>query len=512
MTVPEIAVAAGGRIVESDPSPTTKASSDHRTGFAVTSVSTDSRSIEPGALFVALAAERDGHAFVGEAFAAGAVAALVDHEPATGAAGAAGPLVVVADTLVALGRLGIRARDRIGTRPVIGVTGSSGKTSTKDLLASALARSHSVCASVSSFNNEIGVPLTLLSAAALPDEGPLTDIVVCEMGARGPGQIDALCSIARPTVGIVTNVGTAHVECYVDGRAGIARAKGELVEALPPHGTAVLNADDETTPELAARTRARVLRFGRGADADVRVEALVLDSELRPWFRLVTPWGTSDVRLEARGAHQSLNAAAAAAAALAVGADLASVVEGLVSARVSRWRMEVTRRPDGLVVINDAYNANPDSTAAAIDALAAMGLGAGGRRWAVLGTLAELGDEADAAYHDLGARAARLGVDALMTVGDPARGYVPGFESERARRGDDTGTGAGTTWAGNTGRTGRETVVIEASDPGEAARILAGRLSPADVVLIKASRVAGLDVVAKQLLREPGSSAGGAAA
>ncbi len=502
MTVPEIAVAAGGRIVEPEGSlaPTAPSvPSGRRVALAVTSFSTDSRSIEPGALFVALTAERDGHAFVSDAFSAGAAAALVDHEPATGGTGSAGPLVLVADTLAALGRLGIRARDRIGACPVIGVTGSSGKTSTKDLLASALATSRSVCASRSSFNNEIGVPLTLLSAAAVPDDGPLTDVVVCELGARGPGQISQLCSMARPTVGIVTNVGTAHAECYVDGRAGIARAKGELIEALPPHGTAILNADDETTPEIAARTRARVLRFGRGADADVRVEALVLDSELRPWFRLVTPWGTSDVRLEARGAHQSLNAAAAAAAALAVGVDLASVVEGLVSARVSRWRMEISRRSDGMLVINDAYNANPDSTAAAIDALAAVGLGASGRRWAVLGTLAELGAEAEAAYHDLGARVARMGIDGLVTVGAAARGYIAGFESERDR--PDTGPAGAR----------NETFVIEAGDPGEAAAIMAEHLTSVDAVLIKASRIAGLDIVAEQLLREPGAGVGGAA-
>ena len=313
------------------------------------------------------------------------------------------------------------------------------------------------------------MPTTLLSAA---DD---TEVVVCELGARGLGHIALLCEVVRPTVGVVTNVGTAHAEMYADGAAGIALAKGELVAALPADGTAVLNADDAATPGLVARTAARVLTFGLAGRAgttrgpDVAVLDPVLDAELRPAFRLVTPWGTADVRLEVRGAHQAANAAAAAAAALAVGAPLEAVAAGLGAARLSPWRMELARTPDGITVVNDAYNANPESVAAALDALAALAVVPPGRRVAVLGPMAELGGGCRRASRR-GERAARLGVDTLVVVGDAAAGIAEGF-----------------------GGAGRTHLVADAAG---ALAALGGELAPGDAVLVKASRVAGLERVA----------------
>jgi UDP-N-acetylmuramoyl-tripeptide--D-alanyl-D-alanine ligase len=460
LTLAEVAMATGGRVV-GDPA------------LAVEGAAIDSRTLAPGALFVAVVADRDGHDFVAAAIAAGAAAALVSRADAL-PPGAAG--VVVDDTVDALGDLGRRARVRLGARPVIGVTGSSGKTSTKDLLAAALSTSRRVTASPASHNNELGVPTTLLSA------GDDTDVVVCELGARGIGHITALCEVVRPTIGIITNVGTAHAEMYPDGVAGIARAKGELVAALAPEGTAVLNAGDPTTPELAARTPARVLTFGAagasGIRPDVAVVGLALDAELRSTFQLATPWGTAAVRLEVRGAHQALNAAAAAAAALAAGAPLDAVADGLAAARLSPWRMELTRTPAGVTVLNDAYNANPESVAAALDALAALVLPPSARRVAVLGPMAELGATAPAAHRAVGERAARLGVDELVVVGEAAAAVADGF------------AGAG-----------RALVVPDAA---AAVAALAGSLVPGDAVLVKASRVAGLEVVAQALAASPG--------
>ncbi|HYX44023.1 MAG TPA: Mur ligase family protein, partial [Acidimicrobiales bacterium] len=273
----------------------------------------DSRRIRGGELFVPVRAARDGHDFIPAALAAGARAYLTARAPGEGTA------VAVAEPAAALVELGRAARRRLPDR-VVGVTGSAGKTSTKDLLASALAGPFRPAASERSFNNELGVPLTLLNA---PED---TDAAVVELGARGVGHIRMLCSVARPTVGVVTNVGLAHTEMLGD-LDGVARAKSELVEALPPSGTAVLNAEDERVMAMRSATEAGVLTFGieRG---DVRAADLSLDPELRPTFRLRSPWGDADVLLEVRGAHHAANAAAAAAAALAVGAPLEAVASG----------------------------------------------------------------------------------------------------------------------------------------------------------------------------------------
>ena len=451
LTLAEIAGATAGHVLGGDP------------GAAVTSYSIDSRTLRPGALFVALRAERDGHDFVGDALDRGAggalVARVVEGER----------LVLVQDTAAALTALGATARDRLAAVPVVGITGSTGKTSTKDLAAAALAAAGPVGASPVSFNNEIGVPLTLLSAP----EGATA--VVVEMGARGIGHIATLCELARPTVGLITNIGMAHAE-FFGSREDVARGKGELLESLPAAGHAVLNADDDMTPALRRRTGAAVLTAGASAGADVRVSGVRLDDDLRPAFHLDTPWGAADVApLPVRGAHQAANAALAVAVAGAVGVGLEAAVAGLAGTVGSPWRMELRRTPGGLVVLNDAYNANPTSMAAALDALASLSggpggePGPGGRRLAVLGPMAELGVHAALEHERLGQLVAASGVDLLVAVAAPALAAA-------ARE------------------AGVEVVGVEG--PEQAGEVLVPRLRAGDAILVKASRVAGLERVA----------------
>ncbi|HYF45545.1 MAG TPA: UDP-N-acetylmuramoyl-tripeptide--D-alanyl-D-alanine ligase [Acidimicrobiales bacterium] len=435
----EVARATGGRAV---------GPADRR----VDGATNDSRALRPGQLFVAIRDERDGHDFVPAARNAGAGAVLVDHEVDEEAA------VLVDDTRAALTALGRHARARLdavvvdGRRvAVVGITGSVGKTSVKDLTAAATSRSRRTAASVRSFNNELGVPLTLLEAH---DEA---EVAVVEMGARGIGHIRDLCAVARPTIGVVTAVALAHTEAFgtIDD---VALAKGELVEALPPEGTAVLNLRDERVAAMAGRTEATVLTYGveRG---DVRAEGVVLDDDLRPRFRLATPWGDQEVALAVRGRHNAENAAGAAAAALAAGAELASVAEGLAGASLSPWRMELLVTPAGTRVLNDAYNANPTSVLAALEALDDL---PAERRTAVLGPMAELGAVSDAEHRRVADRAAELGIRVVPV---------------------DTDAYGGTTAKGVDG----------------ALRAL-GRLDAGDAVLVKASRVAGLERLAQRLV------------
>lgn len=376
----------------------------------------DSRNLRPGSLFVALVSERDGHDFVGAASAAGAAAALVER-----LVDVAIPQIVVSDTQVALVALGRGARSRLEGADVIGVTGSVGKTTTKDLLASILALAGPSAASERSLNNELGVPLTLLGA---PSDATR---VVVEMGARGAGHIAHLCSVASPTVGVVTAVVEAHTEVFgsVDD---IAVAKGELIESLPRGGLAVLNADDVRVAAMASRSAAPVLSFGDAGE--VRAFEVMLDDDLRPHFRLTTPWGHHDVALTISGRHNVGNALAAAAAALGIGVPLDTVVEGLQSATGSPWRMAVDRTPSGAVVINDSYNANPTSMRAALDALAAVDAR---RRIAVLGVMAELGDSAAADHAEIADYAASLGIE-VVAVGTDLYGPNPSADVDAAAR------------------------------------------------------------------------------
>ena len=427
----KIAEATGGKLVGPD--------------VAVEGAAIDSRLVTGGELFVPVVAARDGHDFVADAVAAGAAAHLTSKAPPDG-----GTAVVVDDTVDALAAIGRLARDLLPDL-VVGITGSVGKTSTKDLLASALGRRWRTAASLRSFNNELGVPLTLVNAPGG------TEAVVVEMGARGHGHVAALCHIARPTVGVVTTVGPAHTELFGTVE-DVARAKGELVEALPQSGTAVLNAGVALVAAMAARTEAAVLTFGVGC-GEVRGQVVGLDDELRPDLRLDTPWGTTTVRLEARGEHQAANAVAAAAAALVCGVDLAAVADGLEAARVSAWRMQLERSPSGAVVLNDAYNANPTSTEAALRALARV---PAERRTAVLGLMHELGDTGPAQHRQVGALAAELGIR-VVAVAAPDYGG-------------------------------------EAVSSAEEALDVLGPVGKGDAVLVKGSRAAGLEVVAVTLV------------
>jgi UDP-N-acetylmuramoyl-tripeptide--D-alanyl-D-alanine ligase len=430
----EIARACGGRLVGPDAD--------------IDGATFDSRGLVRGQLFVPVVAERDGHGFVGAAIDAGAAAYLTS----AGVVDDRVPAVEVADTAAAFMALGRLARSRLGDR-VVGVTGSVGKTTVKDLTRAVLARTYRTTANVRSFNNELGLPTTLLDA---PDG---TEAVVVEMGMRGFGEIARLCEVARPTVGVVTIIGEAHIGLVGGTLDGVARAKGELVEALPAAGVAVLNAEQRFADDLRARTAARVLTFGRGV-GDVRADDVVLDELARPSFTLRTPWGDAAVRLGVSGGHNAANAAAAAAVGLALGVPLAEVVEGLARATVSPWRMELARTPSGALVLNDAYNANPTSVLAALDALRA--LPGEGRRIAVLGPMAELGDDAPQRHAFVGARALELGLE-LVTVGTPDYGVASCADHD---------------------------AVI--------ARL--GPLDPHDAVLVKGSRVAGLEKLAARLV------------
>jgi UDP-N-acetylmuramoyl-tripeptide--D-alanyl-D-alanine ligase len=435
----------------------------------------DSRAVVPGALFVAIRGERDdGHDFAAAAHAAGAAAVLATRPVGV-------PAVLVDDTVAALGRLARAVADRLPQLDIVAITGSSGKTSTKDLVGQLLARSGPTVAPEGSFNNEIGLPLTVARADAA------TRHLVLEMGARGPGHIAALCAMAPPRIGVVLNVGTAHLGEF-GTREAIAAAKGELVEALPPTGTAVLNADDELVLAMAARTGARVVTFGRTPRADVRAEQVTLDELGRPAFTLATPHGSARVTLRLYGEHHVSNALAAAAVALqapgaapavdAVG-DVGDVAAALSEAgALSRWRMEVTERPDGVIVVNDAYNANPDSVRAALKAL--VGMARGRRSWAVLGEMRELGEGSREEHDAIGRLAVRLDVSRLVVVGEGARAMHLG--------------------AGLEGSWGEESVFVPEAD--DAIALLREQVRSGDVVLVKASRAAGLERVAEALLGE----------
>jgi UDP-N-acetylmuramoyl-tripeptide--D-alanyl-D-alanine ligase len=424
----------------------------------------DSREAGPGSLFVAFAGERvDGHDFAAAVVEAGAVAVLGTRPVGV-------PAIVVDDVQAALGALARHVVRRLGAT-LVALTGSAGKTSTKDLIAQVLQRKAPTVFTPGSLNNEIGLPLTALSAT---EE---TRFLVLEMGARGIGHIAYLTGLTPPKVGLVLNVGSAHIGEF-GGREQIAQAKGELVESLPEDGTAVLNMDDPYVRAMASRTKAKVIFFGESDEADVRAENVRLTDTGQPAFRLHTPSGASDVTMRLYGEHHVSNALAAAAVAHELGMSADEIAVALSEAgSLSRWRMEVTERPDGVTVVNDAYNANPESMKAALRALAAIGKGR--RTWAVLGKMAELGDEALAEHDAVGRLAVRLNVSKLVAVG--------GREAAWLQLG-----------AYNEGSWGEESVHV--SDAQAAVDLLRSELRPGDVVLVKASRSVGLESVAQALL------------
>jgi UDP-N-acetylmuramoyl-tripeptide--D-alanyl-D-alanine ligase len=460
LTLAEVAAAVGGVLTDA-PDPAARVTGD---------VELDSRRIGPGGLFVALAGARvDGHEHAAGAVRAGAVGVLAARPVGV-------PAVVVPDVPEALASLAHAVLDRLPAVTVVGVTGSSGKTSTKDLLAQLLAELGPTVAPPGSFNNELGHPYTVLRSTVD------TRYLVLEKSSRGIGHIAWLTRVARPRIGVVLNVGSAHLGEF-GSRENIALAKSELVQALPADGLAVLNADDPLVLGMASRTAARVVTVGSSPAADVRAVGVSLDPLGRPSYELVTAAGSVPVTLAVHGAHQVGNSLAAAAVALELGLPLAGVAAALGRARaLSRWRMEVTERADGVLVVNDAYNANPESMAAALRALVTMARGR--RSWAVLGAMGELGGSADAEHRRVGALAAELGVDRVVVVGPDAAPI-------------HTAAGA-------------ESLQVPGVD--EAITLLRAELRPEDVVLVKASRAAGLERVALALAEPPSRPAAQGAA
>ena len=414
-----------------------------------TGVSYDSRSLAAGNLFVAVVAARDGHDFVTDAVRAGCSAVLVSRE----VPGCTVPQIVVSDTSVGLTDLGRWARGVLATQidgRVVGITGSVGKTTTKDYVATALRTRYRVGASEKSLNNDQGMPVTLLNA---PDDA---SALVLEMGMRGFGEIARLAALARPDIAVITRVGESHGE-RVGGIDGIARAKGELIEALPPTGIAILNADDERVAAMRELTDARVFAYGATESSDMRFSDVEPRGADGVSFRFTSRWGSGACLLPTPGLHMVSNAAAALLVAAVTDCDLATVAAALGRSELSPMRMAI-QRVGGVTIIDDSYNASPTSTIAALDTMASM---PAGRRIAVLGLMAEIADS-EAMHRAVATHAAKLGID-VVAVGTDLYG---------ARRADDHD----------------EVATMVKSLPADS------------VVLFKASRVVGLDRIVRVLM------------
>jgi UDP-N-acetylmuramoyl-tripeptide--D-alanyl-D-alanine ligase len=507
LTVAQIADIVGGELADIS----AQAAADlHVTG----TVEFDSRKVTPGGLFLALPGARsDGHDHAGSAVAAGAVAVLAARpvgvpaiivSPAAppaiqrGQGGLAGVLEHDTDgsgaaVLAALAKLAaaVAAELVAGGLTIVGITGSSGKTSTKDLLAAVLEPLGEVVAPPGSFNNELGHPWTVLRATGN------TDYLILELSARHPGNIAELAAIAPPAIGVVLNVGTAHLGEF-GSREAIARTKSELPQAVPRSGVVVLDVDDPAVAAMADVTAARVVRVSRHSrtDAgatDVWAGPVTLDELARPQFTLHAADGRVDIRLAVHGDHQVSNALCAAAVGLECGATPEQVAKALAGAGpVSQHRMRVSTRADGVTVIDDAYNANPDSMRAGLQALAWIARSSGGagnrRSWAVLGEMAELGDDAISEHDRIGRLAVRLDVSRLVVVGMgrsmSAMHHGAVMEGARGLEGE------------------REAAIV--ADADAALALLRAELQPGDVVLVKASNAAGLGALADSLVDDTG--------
>jgi UDP-N-acetylmuramoyl-tripeptide--D-alanyl-D-alanine ligase len=457
LTAAEIAHLTGGRLLRSSDRPIR--------GGAI-----DSRLVRPGNLFVALPGERtDGHRHLADAVEAGAAALLVTQPPKDQAALGDVAIVLVRDAPSALGSVAAGWRSRF-TPLVVGVTGSVAKTSTKEAVATVLARRYTTLRNEGNLNNEIGLPLTLLRLA------PEHEAVVLEMGMYVGGEIAALARMARPRIGVVTAVLPVHLS-RIGSLDAVERAKGELVEALPADGTAVLNADDPRVRRMAGRTAARALTYGFAEDADVRAEDVVPGGAEGMTFTLRAAGERRAVRTPALGRHAVHNGLAAAACALAVGLGLDEIAAGLADGWSAPHRSSLVRAGD-VTILDDTYNASPRSVEAALDLLATL---PARRRIVVLGEMLELGDTHEAGHRDVG-RAAAAVADLLVSVGQGAELIA------------DAAIAAGL----DPGR------VIRASDKERAADTLVPRLALGDVVLVKASRGAALELLVERLSRELG--------
>jgi UDP-N-acetylmuramoyl-tripeptide--D-alanyl-D-alanine ligase len=464
MTLADIATVTNGTLSEvPDPQ-----------AYVTGPAASDSREVVPGGMFAAVTgAHVDGHDFAADATEAGAVCVLASRPVGV-------PAVIVSDVVAALGKLAQAMLARIGSPAVIALTGSSGKTSTKDLLAQVLPGLGPTVATPRSFNTEIGLPLTVLTA----DQS--TRYLVLEMGARHKGDIAYLASLTPPQIGLVLNIGSAHIGEFGSKQA-IAAAKGELAEALPDAshgGIAVLNTDDELVAAMAARTAADVVWYGQAPHADVQARDICIDGAGRARFTLITPSGTAPVTLRVRGEHYVSNALATAAVAHALGMGAAMIAAALSRAQpLSSGRMQVLERGDGVTIINDAFNANPESTRAGLRTLATMA--AGRRAIAVLGEMRELGDYATTAHEQAGQLVGELGIAMLVAVGtDDAQALA-----DTARR------------------TNPALTAKVAPDRHAAADLLRDQLKPGDIVLVKASRSLQLEDLATALAAGPATPA-----
>lgn len=448
LTLAQIAEWASGQVVQGDPD------------TVVTAVCTDTRTLSPGCLFVPLRGEVfDAHAFLPQAFAGGAAAAFHAHPWPEGGQPELGAIIQVQDTLVALQNVAARYRETLSDFITVGVTGSNGKTTTKDFLHAVLAQRFAVRATKGNFNNHIGLPLSVLSV----QEGD--QLGVFELGMNHFGEIAPLAAIIRPRAAVITNIGTAHIE-FLGSREGIAEEKGRLVEAVDPSGCVVLNADDDMTPTLAAKTRARVLTAGLTAGevrAD-RIEGSAFDLVAEPFG---VKAGHCRIELPVPGHHMIGNALLAAALGLYFGLTPEEIKAGLEQARVTGGRLQ-RRQVAGWQVLDDSYNANPDSMKAALRTLAAESCL--GRRIAVLGRMGELGIHSEAGHRQVGETARTVGIDFLLTVGDDDSRFIHEAAAwpEASRH---------------------------VSTYAEAAAFLKGFVREADLILIKGSRAARMDTL-----------------
>lgn len=417
----------------------------------------DSRLATPGCFFLALKGDNtDGHEFAADAYRNGAMFSLTSHR-------IDGPCIVVADVLEALSILATFVRKRLDKLVVIGITGSQGKTSTKDLLTHMLGAVGPTVAPVGSFNNDLGLPITLLEC------DDRTRFCILEMGARHMGDIARLCEIAKPNIGVVLTVGTAHIGEF-GSRELIAQTKGELIASLDKDGIAILGTYDEFTPKMASLHQGQVIFFGEKADIQVRAADVEM-REGRPHFDLVTPAGRDAVGMRTVGAHQVANALAVAAVGTALALPLELIASSLSTAEISsKWRMELHESAD-LLIINDAYNANPESMSAAMRALVLFAQERGGSAWAFVGKMNELGQTQAPQSAAIGALAVELGIDHLVEINAPEYGEPVGA------------------------------MVIHQRPTIESALDLVDYFAPGDVVLVKASRSQGFEVLAESLER-----------